>query len=173
MRCSFSHWSEYISVSMMVLLWWRSAPISRMIVSNQSAAILLSRIFMRCLMSSDVMGWPQPRCSLPSWISRTEWRDLDGRSIYTIAATGGGTANDVITVSGYEDMASFSSALYVSKSFRCITSNNDQHASASSYVTMMFVFNSWYSNKVQLVHCTRHHHGIFSLAKWEHRLGQL
>jgi hypothetical protein len=90
----------------------------------------------------DIIGWPQARCSFPEWISRTEWRDLDGRTTYTVGASSGGTA-DVIRLSVLADVTSPLSSPTVTRSFRCLRSNDDAESSVQSYVAMMFVSAAW------------------------------
>ena len=91
---------------------------------------------------TDVIGWPQSRCSFPAWISRTEWRDLDGRAVYAVGASTGGAA-DVIRLSHNQPDVTSSSTPTVSKSFRCLRSSNDVPSSDQSYIAMMFVSAAW------------------------------
>jgi len=87
---------------------------------------IISR-FRPTFVHADVFGWPKSQCMFPAWTTRSFWRDISGRHVYSSNDMG-----DAVDV-GYQ--ASSMSPVETSTSLRCfrILSRN----TTASHVTVI------------------------------------
>lgn len=100
--------SAYMTVTVYLSWWFKSLHLAESfaISATKLSALLYFRLF-----AADVFGWPKPQCMLPAWTTRSIWRDITGRHVYTTNDMG-----DTMDV-GYR--SSPTSSVEISTSVRC------------------------------------------------------
>ena len=122
--------------------------------SPSSSAISAVAEFLAAL-AVDVFGWPKSQCMFPAWTTRSAWRDITSRHVYSTNDMG-----DVIDI-GYRSSAT--SPVEISTSLRCyrILARN----TTASHVTVIAFAITACSAKYQCISFAKRKDSVIELHK--------
>ena len=87
-------------------------------------------------MFTDSYGWPQAGCSFPEWFTRTTWRDLSGRHIYSHDAFG-----EVMSLTYKRRPDTLG---HIRNAYRCLKSTSDRNTAEEIVTILSFTSDDWW-----------------------------